>query len=136
MVRVSTGNKKATIKDSIGKQGFTLIELMIGLIIMGLIAGGTYFAISSYLESARETSTKTKLQNLQVILMNYKNNKGEYPERLTDLVKTGVVKTLPDDGWNRPFVYRRTPEGTQPYELYSYGSQGKGGAKKTHIYAD
>ncbi len=117
------------------KKGFTLIELMIALVIIGLIAGGSIYFAMGFLESAKRTSTKTKLQNFQVVLMNYKTEKGEYPQKLDDLVKAGFLKKpLPIDGWDKPFVYRRTPDGEKPYELYSYGPKGKGGGKASRIY--
>jgi general secretion pathway protein G len=122
---------------SFHKKGFTLIELMIALAIIGLIAGSAIYFAMGYLASAKRTSTKTKLQNFQIVLMNYKTEKGEYPKSLQDLVKAGFLKSpLPKDGWDKPFVYRPTPDGEKPYELYSYGPEGKGGGKASRIYAD
>ncbi|TET33920.1 prepilin-type N-terminal cleavage/methylation domain-containing protein [Candidatus Dependentiae bacterium] len=117
------------------KKGFTLIELMIAMVIIGLIAGGSIYFAMGFLESAKRTSTKTKLQSFKVVLMNYKTEKGEYPQKLDDLVKASFLpKPLPVDGWEKPFVYRRTPDGEKPYELYSYGPKGKGGGKASRIY--
>ena len=119
------------------KKGFTLIELMIAIVIIGLITGGSIYFAMGVLESAKRTSTKTKLQSFQVFLMNYRNEKGEYPKSLADLVKADFLKKpLPQDGWNKPFVYRSTPDGEKPYELYSYGPKGKGGGKASRIYPD
>ncbi len=117
------------------KKGFALIEVMIAVMIIGLIAGGVIYFGMTYLENARRTSTKTTLQNFQMVLMNYKTEKGEYPKSLADLVKAGFLKKpLPKDGWDKPFVYRITPDGEKPYEMYSYGPKGKGGGKASRIY--
>ena len=123
--------------DSMNRQGFTLIELMIGIVIIGLIVGGGAYFFITYLESAKRNNTKTTLQGLKTTLMLYKNEKGQYPKTLQDLVKSGIWKgkSLPKDAWDRSFVYRPTPEGKNPYELYSYGSEGKGGGKASRISA-
>lgn len=119
------------------KKGFTLIELMIAIVIIGLITGGSIYFAMGVLESAKRTSTKTKLQSFQVFLMNYRNEKGEYPKSLADLVKAGFLKKpLPQDGWNKPFVYHLITDGEKPYELYSHGPKGKGGGKASRIYPD
>lgn len=119
------------------RQGFALIEVMIAVMIIGLIAGGAIYFGMGYLESAKRSSTKTKLQNMQIVLMNYKTEKGEYPQSLQDLIKAGFLKKpLPKDGWDRAFVYRRTPDGEKPYELYSYGPKGKGGGRDSRIYPE
>lgn len=124
-------------KNGVLKKGFTLIELMIALVIIGIIAGGSIYFAMTYLENAKRTATKTKLQNLQVVLMSYKSEKGEYPKSLEDLVSAGFLKKpLPKDGWDKTFVYRVTPGGKKEYELYSYGPQGKGGSKESRIYPE
>lgn len=121
------------------KPGFTLIELMIALVIIGLIAGGAFYFAMTYLETAKRSATKTSLRNLKVTLLNYRSEKGEYPKTLQELVQAGFLKkAVPKDAWEHSFVYRLMPEGEgkEPYELYSYGPQGKGGGKASRLYAD
>ncbi len=118
------------------REGFTLIELMIAITIIGLLAGGSIYFAMTFLENARRTATKTSLQNLKVQMMNYKAEKGEYPKSLQDMLAAGFLKKpIPKDGWDRNFVYRPTPDGKNPYELFSYGPQGKAGGKAGRIDA-
>ncbi len=118
------------------RSGFTLIELMIGLLIVGLLTGGAFYFAMTYLESAKRTATRNTLQNFKIQIMNYKAEKGDYPKSLQDMVAAGFLKKpLPKDGWDRNFVYRPTPDGKNPYELFSYGPQGKGGGKASRIDA-
>lgn len=120
------------------QKGFTLIELMIGIVIIGLIVGGGAYFFMGYLESARRSNTKTTIEGLKTNLMLYKNEKGDYPKQLQDLLKGGFLgkaKALPKDAWDRAFVYRPTPDGKNPYELYSYGPKGKSGGKESRISA-
>ena len=64
----------------------------------------------------------------------YKSEKGSYPESLSQLRKSGFMKKdVPKDGWDRSFVYRRTPDAKNPYELFSYGPEGKGSPKEGRI---
>ena len=119
------------------KKGFTLIELMIAIVIIGLIAGGSIYFAMTFLENAKRSATKTTLQNLKVQIMNYKAEKGEYPKSLQEMIEAGFLKKpLPKDGWDRAFVYRLNSESAeQPYELFSYGPQGKAGGKKSRMDA-
>lgn len=118
------------------RAGFTLIELMIAIVIIGIIAGGSIYFAMTVLENAKRSTTSTALQTIKLSIMNYKSEKGEYPKTVQELVNAGFLKKpAPKDGWDHNFVYRPTPDGKNPYELYSYGPQGKGGNKASRIDA-
>ena len=122
---------------SSSKKGFALIEVMIAVLIIGVIAGGAIYFGMGALERTYRRSTKTKLQMIQLALMDYKNEKDKYPASLDELVKAAFLKKpLPKDGWDKPFFYRATPDAKKPYELFSHGQKGKGGGKESRIYAD
>lgn len=129
-----------TVQNRIAKSaraGFTLIELMIAIVIIGIIAGGSIYFAMTVLENAKRSATTTALQTIKLSIMNYRSEKGEYPRTIQDLVNAGFLKKpAPKDGWDRNFVYRPTPDNeSKPYELYSYGPQGKGGNKASRIDA-
>ena len=118
------------------REGFTLIELMIGIVIIGILVGGGMYTAMTVMENAKRSSTKTTLQTIKNSLMLYKQEKGEYPKSIQDLIAAGFMKKpIPEDGWGRRFVYRATPEGKNPYELFSYGPDGKAGGKASRIDA-
>lgn len=131
------GNERKDFQKSIVQEGFTLIELLIGITIIGLLTAAALYIVPTLWNRAYKSKTETTLQVLKQSIMLYKNDKDEYPKSLKDLITAGVLreKTVPKDGWDRPFVYRVTPEGKHAYELYSYGPDGKSGSKASRISA-
>ncbi len=125
------------------KSGMSLIELMIVIAIMALIGAVGVPLVRGQLEKARISTTKQTLKNVQQAINMFETDIGRFPERLQDLVKkpsvsqyyeedlisewtTAYMKEIPKDGWKKKLKYRLTPEGTNPYELYSTGPSGKG----------
>lgn len=131
------------------RSGFTLIELAIAmaiLLILGAIAVPRFMA---YLDKARITSTFANAKAIKAAIDGFKMDTGKYPAKLRDLVEKPKEEALarkwqkggyfegsdevPQDAWNEDFVYKRTPEGKNPYELYSYGPDGAGSPKDEWI---
>lgn len=112
--------------------GYSLIEILIAIVIVGMLVGGAMYLATTVMENAKRSTTKTSLQTMKYALMQYKQEKGEYPKDMNELVEMGLLKKpLPKDGWDQRIQYRRTEDGM---ELYSFGPQGKKGGKKSRIY--
>ncbi len=82
-------------------QGFTLVELMMVVTIVGILAT---LAIPSYQHSvikAREGTLRYDLATLRDVLDQYRADKGAYPSALGDLVQVGYLKRIPVD----PFTH-------------------------------
>ena len=82
--------------------GFTLIELMIVMVIIGLLAA---VAVPMYVQSvrhAREAVLKEDLRTLRSAIDSYTVDKQKAPQTLDDLVQSGYLKTMPVD----PFTHR------------------------------
>lgn len=122
---------------SSNRQGFTIIEIMIVVMIIGIIAAGA-FAGMRYLQRVKEQSARTKLAAVDTMLEQYNTLIGEYPAELQELVdgpskpqfqrRWGEQLAQTDelrDPWGQQFVYSVNPKGSRPpYELYSTGSKG------------
>ncbi len=103
------------VKSIIKKQsGFTLLELLIVIVIIGILALLIIPNITSAPKKARDTKRKTDITTVRKGLEEYFVNNNVYPNALTDLT-TGsapIIKTLPTDpkaGWP---AYTYTPAGT------------------------
>lgn len=119
------------------KRGFTFIEVMVVLIIVGLLSGIIGVNLFDAASQARVDATKTQIQGLSGALDLYKLHNGKYPssdQGLSALLKkpeVGVIpknwngpylrsKNLPTDAWDTNFKYS-SDEGRN-YEIVSLGA--------------
>ncbi len=119
------------------KAGFTLIEIMAVVLIMGLLMGLVGVSVFSQVDKARATTTKAKISQLESALEFYRMDNSKYPTSLDGLIaKPDGAKNYPRGGylkkkdalldpWDKRFEY--TNPGTKnPYsvDLSSAGSDG------------
>ena len=84
------------------EHGFTLIELMIVMVIIGILAA---IAVPMYVQSVRHASEavlREDLRTLRSAIDSYTVDKQKAPQTLDDLVEAGYIKALPVD----PFTHR------------------------------
>jgi len=125
--------------------GFSLIEISVVILIIGILAATVGPATYRWLVKGRETSTKSSLNSIAQGINAYHAEIGSYPKELKDLVEkpSGTAgkkwslpyleKGLPEDAWNHEFQYKLTPGEEHPYELYSYGPNGPDAPSEEHI---
>ncbi|MDR3776709.1 MAG: prepilin-type N-terminal cleavage/methylation domain-containing protein [Terracidiphilus sp.] len=89
---------------SIGRKqdaGFTLIELMIVMAIIGVLAVVAVPSYVSALKHAREAVLKEDLHVLRSAIDSYTMDKQKAPQTLDDLIQDGYLKTIPEDPMTR-----------------------------------
>jgi len=118
------------------KSGFTMVELMAMLIIIGLLATLVVTKVASKIDQARITTTKANLKILHSAINQFKMDTARYPtedEGLSALILQpsdvttwepgGYLETteIPKDGWGIDFVYEAYPENNLPFAIRSWG---------------
>ena len=115
--------------------GFTMVELMAILIIIGLLAALVTTKVASKIDQARITTTKANLKVLHNAVNQFKMDTGRFPsEDVGDVSRYeegGYLETteIPKDGWGRDFIYERYPESGKPFVIKSYGADGEEGGE-------
>ena len=104
------------------RSGFTLIEIMVVVVILGLLAALVVPRIGPQVAEAQRTTAQTQIRSLEDALEMYRLHNGVYPstqQGLDALVKApttspvpkryaegGYIKKVPDDPWGNPYIYR------------------------------
>lgn len=84
------------------EQGFTLLELMIVMVVIGLLAAIAIPSYTNNIRNAKEAVLKEDLHTMRTAIDSYTVDKQKAPQSLDDLVQEGYLKTMPVD----PFTKR------------------------------
>ena len=133
------------------ENGFTLLELMVVIIILGVLAGLVLPRFMGRTEEAKRTKAKLQIENLEAALKLYKLDNGNYPgteqglEALVQKPTMGVIPKnwreggylekgqVPLDPWGRPYAYLSPGVKNKDFDLKSLGADGEEGGEGENV---
>lgn len=127
----------------LGEEAFTLIEIMVVIMIIGLLVGVVGINVMNSYRRAERKAAAAQIRNFETALDQYRMDCGRYPtadQGLQALVESpggapcrnyppgGYLKgKLPNDPWGNPYVYMSPGVDGGPYSIESYGADGMDG---------
>ena len=126
-----------------GEEGFTLVELMVVIVIIGLLATIVAFNVLPAGDKGKITKAKADISTIDGALEIYKLQLNNYPttsQGLQALVtapggidaseyqRGGYIKKLPNDPWGRPYLYA-SPGQHGEADVWTFGADGKEGGE-------
>jgi general secretion pathway protein G len=110
-------------------KGFTLVELMVVMLIIGILAAIAVPSYVSSIKSAREAVLREDLHVMREAIDSYTMDKDKAPDSLDDLVQAGYLKSIPKD----PMTQSSTTWNTDSGDSYSDVDQtSDGGISNVH----
>ena len=126
------------------QHGFTLIEIMVVVVILGILAGIVVPRLLDEPEKARRTTAATQIRSFEEALGIFKLENGFFPtteQGLNSLVEKptvgrtpnrykegGYIKKIPQDPWGQSYLYL-SPGVHGDFDLFSYGPDGESGGE-------
>lgn len=110
--------------------GFTLLEMIVVVIILGLLIGLVAPKFFGHVDKAKQTEAQAQIELLGQALDLYRLEKGRYPtnEEGLEVVRSYLKKQIPKDPWGNEFHYKYPGEHGD-YDLISYGADNAEGGE-------
>jgi general secretion pathway protein G len=126
--------------------GFTLIEVVVVVIVLGLLAGIVLPQVIGRVSQARDSTARTQIEMIGVALDSYRLDNGRYPttQQGLEALRTEpsseplpanwrgpyLRRAVPEDPWGRPYVYRSPgEENPGSFDLFTLGMDGQPGGE-------
>lgn len=134
-------------KSPNAQQGFTLIEMLVVLVIIGMLAGLVGPRLFGRVDSSKVKTAEVQIKMFKGSLETFRLDVGRFPTQAEGLLVLNQAPTeerarahwrgpyidqdVPLDPWNNPYLYSLPGANGQPFALYSLGGDGKRGGEDT-----
>ena len=128
------------------EKGFTIIEIMVVIIILGILASIVGVKVIGHVEEARRTQAQVQLETFKTALSSYRLHNSYYPtteQGLQALVtppttgrlpknypEEGYLEKIPKDPWDNEYYYQSPGiHNSRSYDIWSYGADNEEGGE-------
>ncbi len=117
------------------RNGFTLVELMVVIVIIGLLATVVMINVLPSQDKALVTKARADIATLGQAMEMHRLDQTRYPASLQALAERrpggggGYVRNLPDDPWGRPYQLSVPGRDGGPFDIFSLGADGAAGGE-------
>lgn len=117
------------------RRAFTLTELMVVIVIIGLLASVATISVRTYMTHSRQNIARSEIATISNAMELYMTLQGRYPTndegieiltQKTEKAPDGILTKLPVDPWGNAYQYIY-PGRSTPYEVISYGADNREG---------
>ena len=121
---------------AVQRRAFSLVELIVVMVILGMLAGLVAVRTRGYLINSRKNAVKVQIAEFMRALETFRIDQSRYPtedeglEILTVPTETwpeALLKTIPNDPWKNPYVYLVSDDGAEVISLGADGREGGDG---------
>ena len=118
-----------------GTEGFTLIELMVVMVIIGLLAATVVPKFFGQVDKAMQQDAQAQIELLGQALDLYRLETHKYPtsDVCLNAINPYLKKNIPKDPWGNDYVYESPGKEGRDYDLYSFGGDNSEGGEGTDM---
>ncbi len=141
-IRAQAALRRARRGSAQKRAGFTLVELMVVIVIIGLLATVVAINVLPSQDKAMVGKARADISVLEQAIETYRLDNLAFPDDLQALVSApaglarperyrqgGYVRRLPKDPWGNPYQYRRPSAHGGQFDVYSLGADGREGGE-------
>lgn len=120
-------NKSGGDRRGVRASGFTLLEMMLVVAIIGILMSVAVYNMVATGDKARRRATEATMRVVENSIKMFKNDKGSFPPNLQSLVTEKYMEKVFKDAWKHDLMYATPGAGGKDYSLVSLGADGQQG---------
>ncbi len=117
-------NTVKTRNRVVRRRAFTLLEMMLVVVIIGVLATVAVVAVGGRSKTAKVGATKASMKTIDSAIEQFHLEKNRYPSSLQEL-SPSYLKNVAKDAWKRDFQYAAPAPSGKAYDVISFGEDGQ-----------